>query len=88
MAKSDASLGAKLVALDELEMLVESIDNANDLQPLKLWPELLNILLASKEPEIRVNVAWVMGTAVQNNDRAQQDVINTNSSLLELVDCR
>ncbi|KAJ3325944.1 hypothetical protein HDV06_002329 [Boothiomyces sp. JEL0866] len=73
VVKSDATLDAKLVALDELEMLVESIDNANDLQPLKLWPELLNILLTSEESEIRVNVAWVMGTAVQNNDRAQQD---------------
>ncbi|KAJ3277115.1 hsp70 nucleotide exchange factor fes1 [Terramyces sp. JEL0728] len=87
IVKSEATLDEKLAALDELEMLVESLDNANDLQPLKLWPELLNLLLTSNEPEVRVNVAWVMGTAVQNNERAQADFARAGgvSTLLSVL---
>jgi hypothetical protein len=69
-------LDSRLAALDELELLVEQVDNANDLQPLKMWPRLIHLLQTDNEPEIRTNVAWVIGTAVQNNPTAQADVIN------------
>ncbi|KAJ3174401.1 hsp70 nucleotide exchange factor fes1 [Geranomyces variabilis] len=62
-------------AFDELEMLVESLDNANDLRPLKLWAPLIDILSNNKEPVLRKYAAWVMGTAVQNNNRAQEDFL-------------
>lgn len=67
-------LEEKISLLDEFEMLVESADNANDLQPLKLWPVLMN-LLKDTESDIRKYAAWIMGTAIQNNEKGQADVI-------------
>ncbi|KAJ3157543.1 hsp70 nucleotide exchange factor fes1 [Geranomyces michiganensis] len=69
------SLADKETAFDELEMLVESLDNANDLRPLKLWEPLIEIVSNNEEPTLRKFAAWVMGTAVQNNGRAQQDFL-------------
>ncbi|KAF8462501.1 armadillo-type protein [Russula ochroleuca] len=69
----DASLdeSARLTALDDLEMLVENIDNANDLEKLGMW-EPLQDLLASPSDEMKVQALWVIGTAVQNNPAAQK----------------
>jgi hypothetical protein len=63
----------KEALMDELEMLVEQVDNANNLQPLKLWPDLISILQHDSEPSIRKYAAWVMATAIQNNKTAQDD---------------
>lgn len=49
---------------------MESIDNASNLEVLRLWPPLLS-QLSSPEPELRRYAAWVIGTAVQNNPKAQ-----------------
>jgi len=49
---------------------VESIDNASNLEVLKLWPPLI-AELSSPEAQIRRYAAWVIGTAVQNNPKAQ-----------------
>ncbi|KAI8907840.1 armadillo-type protein [Gorgonomyces haynaldii] len=68
---SDKSLEEKLQAFDEIELLVESIDNANDLRPLGLWPKLLKAL-EFEEDELRMFSLWVIGTAIQNNEKAQQ----------------
>ncbi|KAH8988319.1 nucleotide exchange factors-like protein [Lactarius akahatsu] len=69
----DASLDedARLTALDDLEMLVENIDNANDLEKLGMW-EPLQGLLGSPSDDVRVQALWVIGTAVQNNPSAQR----------------
>ncbi|KAH9039095.1 nucleotide exchange factors-like protein [Lactarius pseudohatsudake] len=69
----DASLDedARLTALDNLEMLVENIDNANDLEKLGMW-EPLQGLLGSPSDDVRVQALWVIGTAVQNNPSAQR----------------
>jgi hsp70-interacting protein len=64
------SLDDRLTAFDNLELLVESIDNASNLQVLKLWPPLLS-QLSAPEASIRRYAAWVIGTAVQNNPKAQ-----------------
>ena len=58
------------MAFDNLELLVESIDNASNLEVLKLWLPLIS-QLSSPEAEIRRYAAWVIGTAVQNNPKAQ-----------------
>ncbi|KAJ2083718.1 hsp70 nucleotide exchange factor fes1 [Coemansia sp. RSA 988] len=68
---SETPLEACEIALDDLEMLVENIDNANNLEPLGLWPRLIR-LFDSKEPSIQVGALWVSGTAVQNNPNAQK----------------
>ncbi|KAL7423087.1 hsp70 nucleotide exchange factor fes1 [Cryptotrichosporon argae] len=57
-------------ALDDFEMLIELIDNANNMAVLKLWQPLL-ALLQSPHPEIVRHALWVIGTAVQNNPKAQ-----------------
>ncbi|KAJ2801320.1 hsp70 nucleotide exchange factor fes1 [Coemansia guatemalensis] len=67
---SETPLEAREIALDDLEMLVENIDNANNLEPLGLWPRLIK-LFDSSQPSVRVGALWVSGTAVQNNPNAQ-----------------
>ncbi|KAI0691804.1 nucleotide exchange factors-like protein [Cytidiella melzeri] len=62
----------RLQALDEFEMLVESIDNANDLTKLNMWEPLQNLLASpSSSDNIKTDVLWIIGTAVQNNPSAQ-----------------
>ncbi|KAH9245104.1 hypothetical protein BASA81_017441 [Batrachochytrium salamandrivorans] len=65
------SVETRELACDELEMLVESLDNANDLTPLKLWAPIIS-LLSSNEVKMRMYGAWVLGTAVQNNPVSQK----------------
>jgi len=65
----------KLIAFDNFEQLVENIDNANNLEPLKLWEPLLKEL-ENEEGELRAMAAWCIGTAVQNNEKAQEKAVN------------
>ncbi|KAI9316595.1 armadillo-type protein [Dichotomocladium elegans] len=53
---------------------------------MKLWPKILSQLNAP-EPEIRKGVAWVCGTAVQNNPEAQAAFLANNGMepLLKLL---
>ncbi|KAF9452832.1 Fes1-domain-containing protein [Macrolepiota fuliginosa MF-IS2] len=75
----------RLAALDHLEMLVEHIDNANDLQKLGLWQPLESLLTSPESStEIKVQVLWVIGTAIQNNPAAQ-DVFLTYDPLPTLL---
>jgi len=66
---------ARATALDNLELLVESIDNANNLTPLNMWTPLLALLTSDAPEEVVAGALWVLGTAVQNNDRAQADFL-------------
>ncbi|KAG1896250.1 armadillo-type protein [Suillus fuscotomentosus] len=62
----------RLQALDDLEMLVQNIDNANDLTKLGIWQPLHNLLLASTTSDaLRMQTLWIIGTALQNNPAAQ-----------------
>lgn len=70
LVKSSSVLQERVNALLELEELVQSLDNANDLEPLGLW-QLLISFLKDTESEIRLHSAWVLGTAVQNNEKSQ-----------------
>ncbi|KAL3894926.1 MAG: hypothetical protein SGCHY_004995 [Lobulomycetales sp.] len=67
----DSPLHDRIVAFDALEMLVESLDNANDLAPLGLWSPLL-LLLRDDADEIRKHAAWTIGTALRNNEKSQE----------------
>lgn len=71
----DISLDNKLIAFDNFEQLVETIDNANNMESLGLWTPLVQ-LLDSEEAELRKMAAWCVGTAVQNNVKAQDRVCN------------
>ncbi|KAI7823143.1 nucleotide exchange factor Fes1-domain-containing protein [Kickxella alabastrina] len=76
-------LPARIIALDDLEMLVENIDNAGNLGPLQLWPRLIK-LYNDPEAEIRSHALWVSGTAVQHNPSAQK-VFPGLAAALELL---
>ncbi|EIM84238.1 Fes1-domain-containing protein [Stereum hirsutum FP-91666 SS1] len=63
----------RVAALDDLEMLVENIDNANDLERLKMWEPLHGLLSAPGSTDaVKTQTLWVIGTAVQNNPKAQE----------------
>ena len=67
------TLPNKLVAFDNFEQLIESLDNANNMEPLGLWTPLVE-LLGNEEAEVRRMAAWCVGTAVQNNVKSQEKV--------------
>ena len=69
----EIDLENKLVAFDNFEQLIENIDNANNIQNLGLWAPLLE-QLKNEEAELRKMAAWCIGTAVQNNEKAQDRV--------------
>ncbi|KAL2258578.1 hypothetical protein VTK26DRAFT_8078 [Humicola hyalothermophila] len=70
-----AALDDKLTAFDNFEQLIESLDNANNLEPLSLWTPLVGLLSHPTEPELRRMAAWCVGTAVQNNARTQERLL-------------
>jgi len=67
----EVDLENKMVAFDNFEQLVEGIDNANNMEALGLWTPLVE-LLRSEEKYVRMMAAWCVGTAVQNNIKAQE----------------
>lgn len=69
----EVDLENKLIAFDNFEQLVESMDNANNLEPLRLWTPLVQ-LLGHQNEDMRRMAAWCVGTAVQNNEKAQDRV--------------
>ncbi|KAI8898669.1 armadillo-type protein, partial [Globomyces pollinis-pini] len=81
----DEDLESRITACDDFEMLIESMDNANDLESLKLWTPLLN-LLSDKEAEIRMYAAWILGTSIQNNEKAKDSFLK-NNGLSIMLNC-
>lgn len=69
----DLSIENKLVAFDNFEQLIENLDNANIMESLCLWTPLVS-QLESAEADMRRMAAWCLGTAVQNNVKAQERV--------------
>ena len=69
----DVSLENKLIAFDNFEQLIETMDNANNMEPLGLWTPLVGCL-GNQEADLRKMAAWCVGTAVQNNVKAQERV--------------
>lgn len=80
----EMDLEAKLVAFDNFEQLIENLDNANLMEPLKLWPSLIG-LLQHEEAEMRKYAAWCIGTSVQNNTKSQQMLVK-EGGIKPLVD--
>lgn len=67
---SSRTIEDRCTALDNFEMLIEQVDNANNMAPMGMWPA-IRALLDTDAPEIQSATAWVIGTAIQNNDKAQ-----------------
>lgn len=74
----DVDLDNKMIAFDNLEQLIENIDNANNMESLGLWMPMVDVL-KSDEPDLRRMAAWCIGTAVQNNPRAQERCLVLNA---------
>jgi hsp70-interacting protein len=72
--EEDVSLEDKLIAFDNFEQLIESLDNANNIANLGLWTPLLE-QLQHEEKELRKMAAWCVGTAVQNNVKTQEKLL-------------
>ena len=53
--------------------LIEMLDNANNMAILKLWQPLLGLLKSDQQPVV-AHACWIIGTAVQNNLKAQAAV--------------
>ncbi|TFY76254.1 hypothetical protein EWM64_g7758 [Hericium alpestre] len=68
----------RIIALDDLEMLVEHIDNANNLGKLQMYEPLQKLLTSSFSDNIKTQALWVIGTAVQNNPAAQKAYLELN----------
>jgi hsp70-interacting protein len=73
LRSDEVDLENKMIAFDNFEQLVETIDNANNMEPLGLWTPLVE-LLQHKESDMRRMAAWCVGTAVQNNQKGQDKV--------------
>ncbi|CAN6218328.1 unnamed protein product [Urochloa humidicola] len=74
LKNSSSSLEDRQRALQELLILVEPIDNANDLDKLGgLLPVIQE--LSNANEEIRTTSAWVLGTASQNNALVQNQIL-------------
>lgn len=67
----EMTMEARMIAFDNFEQLIENLDNANLMEPLKLWQPLIS-LLSSDESQLRMMAAWCIGTAVQNNEKSQR----------------
>ena len=79
----DNPVDEKLTALDNLEMLVESIDNANDLESLGCWDNILKLL---ENSELVVSTLWIIGTAAQNNSRVKDLLIEKYKVLIKITE--
>ncbi|KAJ6554469.1 nucleotide exchange factor Fes1-domain-containing protein [Mycena capillaripes] len=72
VAKDESqSESARVDALDHLEMLIEQIDNANNLEKLQMWSPLQSLITSAPTTSIKMQALWVIGTALQNNPAAQ-----------------
>lgn len=80
----DAELENRLVAFDNFEMLIENMDNANNIENLKLWEPLLQMLDAP-EAELRSTALSCVGTASQNNLQAQDNFLNYDGGLRKVI---
>lgn len=75
----------KLVALENFEMLIENLDNANNIENLKLWPSVIGQLL-STNVDFQVLAASIIGIATQNNPDSQRAFLSKENGLSKLVE--
>lgn len=81
----DAADDDKLVALENFEMLIENLDNANNIENLKLWPSIIGQLLSSNL-DFQVLAASIVGIATQNNPGSQEAFLSKPNGLSQLVE--
>lgn len=80
----EATLEAKETAFDNFEMLVENLDNANNIENLKLWPNVIAQLQSTES--LSVLAASIIGVATQNNPDSQKAFLAKEGGLSKLID--
>lgn len=75
LSNSSLSLEDHRRALEELLILVEAIDNANDLHKIGCLSLVIGEL-SNSDPGIRKTSAWIVGKASQNNPVVQKQVLD------------
>ncbi|CCD22935.1 Hsp70 nucleotide exchange factor FES1 NDAI_0A07810 [Naumovozyma dairenensis CBS 421] len=80
----DVDVDTKLVAIDNFEMLIENLDNANNIENMKLWDPILKIL-DFEDLELRAAALSIIGTAVQNNVNSQNNFSKYDGSLNKVI---
>ncbi|KAK9325469.1 armadillo-type protein [Lipomyces orientalis] len=80
----NVDVDTKETAFDNLEMLVENLDNANNLENLDLWTPLIEQLV-NPSPVFRKMACWVIGTAVQNNPKSQAALLMYPNAIPRLL---
>lgn len=81
----EATLPNKEVAFGNFEMLIENMDNANNIENIKLWPLVVRQLREDVPESLRIYGASCVGIAVQNNPKSQQDFLKYEDGLKELI---
>lgn len=72
VSNDEATEDAKVTALENFEMLIENLDNANAIGQMGFWPT-INSQLQPDIPETRrILAASIVGIATQNNPMSQQ----------------
>ncbi|GAA6002264.1 hypothetical protein JCM10207_003153 [Rhodosporidiobolus poonsookiae] len=74
---SDITDDDRYRAWDDLEMLIEDLDNANNLKAMNLWAPIVKHL-TDADDEVVKRACWVCGTAVQNNPSSQNAFLETD----------
>ena len=87
LGEPDLDEDSKIETLDEMEMLVESIDNANALASIQGVPQVLK-LFNDESDEVKMQAVWVIGTCVQNNARFTEHLLKDGGfdALVALLD--
>ncbi|CCK72333.1 Hsp70 nucleotide exchange factor FES1 KNAG_0J02540 [Huiozyma naganishii CBS 8797] len=80
----EVELENKLTAMDNFEMLIENLDNANNIENMKLWEPILK-MLDFEEAELRQGALSIIGTAVQNNSTSQDNFIKYDTGLEKVI---
>lgn len=80
----DATDENKIIALDNFDMLIENLDNANNIENMKLWPAIV-AQLSSPNEEIQVLALSIIATATQNNPKSQEAFIKQDNGLSKLI---
>lgn len=73
-ANPETTAENRLVALENYEMLIENLDNANNIENLRHWPHIIGLL----ESENAAIAALIIGIATQNNPPLQEAFLKHN----------
>jgi hypothetical protein len=89
----ESPIEEKLIVLQELEFFVQNIDNANDLHhsSVNALVPILNALERNEDnmerfgshfKDVRMRCAWILATALQNNPKLKQQVMELNGIVI------